>query len=155
MRLTAEERLQTIKNGLPKKDLIPSESKRIAYVMPDIEAALEEGISQAAIFDALKKGGLVLAESSFKSTLSRVRKRQRGATDPVRSTGEGEPQSAQSAPAPESQASSLGEGGESKAGNDAGKNQFENIMGQLEEAGFADDHNAKFRKRREEKEGKK
>lgn len=131
MRLTAEERLKAIEDGLPDKLIVKADSRRIAYVLSHIECALEEGISQQAIYQALRRGGLVLAEASFKSTLSRARSRARS----IKRTPDSIPQAE-------------GQDKGSK-GDDVGKNQFEDYMGELEASGYTDDHNAKFRKRRE------
>lgn len=144
MQLTAEERLEAIKNGLPSKDLIRSESKRLAYVMAQIEAALDEGISQPVIYAALKKGGLVLAESSFKSTLSRVRKRQRitaeSADNGVESLSE-----SPSSPAPSARDSE----GEIEASVDkSDKQKYEEYQAKLEAKGFLRDHSDRSKNRK-------
>lgn len=139
--MQAPEWIDKIKREFPRdKGLYRGEASRLAAVLPLIESATSEGVSSTVIFDALKEEGLELSRNSFNNALSRLRARQRK---------RGIEKAPQSSP---DQEQSKKEENESESNE---PNQFQDIMGKLEASGFTDDHNAKFRKRREEKEGKK
>jgi len=90
-----------------------SKTARVGEVSELIEQCIENGISQSTVYQGLRKAGIDLTDDGFVTARRRLRARKRGATDSTRSVDEGVP-SAQSAPAPESQAESLGEGGDKK-----------------------------------------
>lgn len=140
MQLTAEERLEAIKSGLPSKGLIRSEAKRLAYVMPHIEAAMSEGISQPVIYRTLKEGGLELAESSFKSTLSRVRKRQQG-TEIHSDTAD----QAQTASAPEED---VKKEGPTSAKSKSAQDSWNDMQARMEAKGSFRDHSERSKNRK-------
>lgn len=68
--------------SLASGDKDRSETARLRDVFPDVEAALQAGVSRAAILNALHAQGFTMTLRSFESALYRIR-RQRGKAAPT------------------------------------------------------------------------
>lgn len=64
--------------ALAKGDKARSETARLRDVFDEVEAAINAGVSRAAILEALHEKGFTMAMRSFESALYRIRKERAG-----------------------------------------------------------------------------
>lgn len=64
--------------ALAKGDKARSETARLRDVFGEVEAAINAGVSRAAILEALHEKGFTMAMRSFESALYRIRKERAG-----------------------------------------------------------------------------
>lgn len=62
--------------ALAKSDRHRSETARLRDVIDDVEAALDAGVSRAAVLAELHKAGFTMTLKSFESALYRIRKKR-------------------------------------------------------------------------------
>lgn len=84
--------------GLAEGDKARSETARLRDVFEEVEAALDAGVSRAAVLEALHSNGFTMTLKSFESALYRIRRQRKkegikaGKEKPIERQKEGMPE---------------------------------------------------------------
>ncbi|KGH00004.1 hypothetical protein P245_03260 [Comamonas thiooxydans] len=77
-----KESVADVLRSLARGDQNRSETARLRDVFPDVEAALQAGVSRAAVLEALHGQGFKMNLKSFESALYRIRRQKAKTAEP-------------------------------------------------------------------------